>query len=100
MRNIKVRIIKSEHCDTCKSYLPRLQKLGYAFEVYDGDAVDHQKQLDEWKITEFPVVQILSITESGEAEVEHQFQQGKSWRIQDIDFMKDKIRRKYLPKEQ
>ena len=56
---LKFRIIKSNTCKKCIFYIPQLQQQGYQFDIYDGDAPENQKQLDEWRITEFPIVQIV-----------------------------------------
>jgi hypothetical protein len=62
----KIRIIKSDDCLICKTYIPRIQEAFGELELYDGDAEEHQDQLDEWKIglnpnePAYPVVQILN----------------------------------------
>lgn len=54
-----VRIIKKEGCAICKSFIERLSlDKTFTFDVMDADAPDLQKQMDEWKIDEVPVVQI------------------------------------------
>lgn len=54
-----VRIIKSESCPICKSYITRLQAQNFAFDTYDGDDKANSEQLDQWNVDSFPVVQIL-----------------------------------------
>lgn len=56
---LKTRILKSDDCPKCRVYLSQLEKQKYQYEVYDGDAIENQKQLDEWKVNTFPVVQII-----------------------------------------
>ncbi len=85
-----VRIVKSDDCLICASYIPRLQKQGYEFEIYDGDAPQNEKQLDEWKIDEFPVVQIVYRDGDNEV-VKHQFPPGKTYAPRLIDMKKQQI---------
>ena len=56
---LSTRIIKSNHCDVCERYLERLNKQGFKYELYDGDDLKNEAQLDEWKVEKFPVVQII-----------------------------------------
>lgn len=56
---MKVRIIKSENCSTCKFYIKRLNDAKFTFESYDGDEPANSKQLDDWGIEDYPVVQIV-----------------------------------------
>lgn len=56
---LKARVIKSEGCHICKSYLKILSKQGYDYLIYDADVKENQKELDGWKITQMPVVQIV-----------------------------------------
>jgi len=56
----KVRVITSKKCPKCKVYVSRLRRAEMAFETYDSDAQENQPLLDQWKIEEVPVVQILS----------------------------------------
>ena len=56
---MRVRIVKSENCKLCQIYIASLKKQNFDFDIYDGDAEENQKQLDEWKVFEFPVVQIV-----------------------------------------
>lgn len=95
MREVFVRIIKSENCSNCQSYLPRLNKQGYKYEVYDGDASENQGELDKWGIDEFPVIQIVSRDEDGNVEVEHQWAPGKMLASRFIDVQKELVERKY-----
>lgn len=57
--NIAVRIIKSEECAQCKAYIKELDKIGFEYILYDGDAEKNQTQLDTWHVDEFPVVHII-----------------------------------------
>lgn len=68
-----VRIITKESCPKCKSYLQRLDAQGFQYFKYDADADANQKQLDEWKVDEIPVVQVLS---ADQTKVLHQFAPG------------------------
>jgi arsenate reductase-like glutaredoxin family protein len=67
-----LRIIKSKDCLVCKNYLPRLDKSGIVYELYDADDPANQKQLDEWKIDDLPVVQIVNSNGS----IKYQFPHG------------------------
>lgn len=69
---MKVRIIKSDDCPICKTYLARLTAQKFEFEIYDGDDPSHQAELDQWGITDYPVVQILDDNRI----VKHQFPRG------------------------
>lgn len=91
MKDIFVRIVKSNECDNCKIYIPRLQKQGFSFEIYDGDAPDNQKSLDAWHINEFPVVQIVSKDVNGVLMIEHQFPPGHMPAPRIINFKKEQI---------
>jgi len=57
---IKTRIIKSNKCFFCKKYLKTLSQQNYDFTIYDADDSANQKQLDEWKVSDMPVVQLVS----------------------------------------
>lgn len=52
------RIITRAECTRCKSYIERLRKLNYKFQIME-ESTQNSKQLDEWKIEKVPVVQIL-----------------------------------------
>lgn len=95
MKKVSVRIVKSEDCENCKTYLPRMRKQGYQFEVYDGDADENQDELDHWKVDVFPVVQIISRDEDGKVEVEFQFPPGKMPVARMIDPIKERVEKKY-----
>jgi len=89
---IIVRIVKSNDCPICASYIPRLQKQGYKFDLYDGDAPQNEKQLDEWKIDKFPVVQIVYRDGKNEV-VKYQFPAGKTYAPRFIDMKKQQFER-------
>lgn len=74
---MKVRVIKSDDCRICHTYIPRVRASGLPIELFDGDEEGNQDLLDEWKIgllpgPAYPVVQI--ITDDGK--VLHQFPKG------------------------
>ena len=75
---MRVRIIKSDDCFHCGTYIPRLRAAGLSIELFDGDEEGNQVLLDEWKIgliqgqPAYPVVQILS----DDGKVLHQFPRG------------------------
>ena len=52
------RIITRAECKICKAYIDRLRKAGYDFQIME-ESPENSKQLDEWKIEQVPVVQIL-----------------------------------------
>lgn len=52
------RIIGSD-CQKCLLLKETLQNSGIPYIYYDGDDPDHEKEQDEWKITEYPVLQII-----------------------------------------
>lgn len=54
-----VRIASSQNCPICKSYLNRLDKLGFKYQVLDADDIENKEFLDQQHIFELPVVQIL-----------------------------------------
>lgn len=86
-----VRIIKSENCDNCKLYLPRLDAQGFEYISFDGDDSKVQGLLDEWKIDQFPVVQIIN---SDTNNVEYQFPPGKMVSPKVIDMVKSNLIKK------
>lgn len=96
MRNTFVRIVKSNDCDQCKLYLPRLDKQGFVYETYDGDAAENQVQLDKWNIEQFPVIQIISRVDgdTGDARVEYQFPPGKTLAPATIESMRSSIQKR------
>lgn len=73
---LKPRIIKQEDCPRCRLYLKMLDKQKYDYLIYDADLEQNQKQLDEWKISMMPVVQIVDIKD-GSQEVVFQFPVGQ-----------------------
>jgi len=88
-----VRIIKSTECDRCATYIPRLQKQGYEFELYDGDDPKNEKELDEWDVDQFPVIQIVS-EDNGYISVEYQYAPGTTLAAKFIDIKKHEIENK------
>ena len=56
---VKVRIVKNRDCKICEVYLPRLDEIGFLYEIYDAEEPGREQQLDEWKIDEMPVVQVV-----------------------------------------
>lgn len=57
---LKIQIISSKNCELCQAYLQRLKKLNFEdYQIYSADDSSHAKQLDEWKITDMPIVQIV-----------------------------------------
>lgn len=89
-----MRIVKSNDCDQCKLYLPRLDKQHFVYETYDGDAPENQAQLDKWNIEIFPVVQIISRDEDGDTRVEYQFPPGKTLAPATIESMRSVIQKR------
>jgi glutaredoxin len=86
----KLKVITSQHCPDCKAYVRYLNAEGFAYVLYDGDSDQNQDQLDEWRVSRFPVVQILT----QEGNLVHQFPCGsisirqiihkiKKWRHKD-----------------
>ncbi len=69
---MNVRIIKNKVCTICEGYLPRLDKQGFKYDVYDADDPAHQEQLDEWKVEKMPVIQLVDDAGS----VKYQFSPG------------------------
>lgn len=57
---MKVRMVISQNCMVCRDVMQRWNKQSFDYETYDADRPEHQKQLDAWGITDFPVVQIIS----------------------------------------
>ncbi len=56
---MKVRIIKTEDCQICQEYLPRLDKIGFEYETYDADDPVNDAELDKWGIDDLPVIQLI-----------------------------------------
>lgn len=69
---MRVRVIKSDDCAICKSYVRRLNSEKFVHEQMDGDAEENQGFLDQWNVTEYPVVQILN----DNGDVLHSFPRG------------------------
>jgi len=78
-----VRIIKTQECSICEMWLPRLDQQGFLYETFDADALGNQKQLDEWKIDDLPVVQIVNRANDDTETVKYQFAPG-SWSVRAI----------------
>lgn len=57
---MQIRVIKSDSCKTCKNYLQNLSKAGISYVTMDGNDPALESQMDEWKISKMPVVQILN----------------------------------------
>ncbi len=74
---LKPRIIKSETCPRCKLYLKQLTQQRVEFLIYDADAEENQKQLDAWRISSMPVVQIVDVKEDGSQELIEQMPAGR-----------------------
>ena len=83
------RIIKTRECLVCDFWLPRLDKQNFPYELYDADAPENQKQLDEWKVDDCPVIQIVERTERGEV-VRYQFPPG-SYSVRAIKYKMAKL---------
>jgi len=81
---LKPRIIKSESCARCKIYLKTLVKQQYEHLIYDADLKENQQELDSWKISMMPVVQIVDVKDDGTQEMVFQFQPGQ-WAPRYID---------------
>ncbi len=74
---LTARIVTSDSCPKCKFYIKALARQKYKFEKYDADAKANQKQLDEWRITNMPVVQIIENKDNGDPIVWFQFGPGQ-----------------------
>ena len=70
---LSFRVITKESCLKCKFYIKVLKHHGYQFETFDANAKENQKQLDVWRITNMPVVQIIEHQEDAEVVVLFQF---------------------------
>jgi hypothetical protein len=55
---LQPRIIKNKDCPICAAYMKRLDKLSIKYITLDTTEED-SKQLDAWKITNMPIVQII-----------------------------------------
>ncbi len=73
---LKPRIIKSANCLICKSYLKNLAKQEYEYIVFDADLKENQQELDSWKISKMPVIQIVDVQDDGTQEMVFQFPPG------------------------
>ncbi len=69
------RIIKTRECSICDLWLPRLDKQDFQYEIYDADAPENQKELDDWGIDDLPVIQIVQRTDESDV-VKFQFPPG------------------------
>ena len=90
MAELATRIIKSNNCKICKSYLERLDSQGFKYEIYDADDPKNQKQLDEWRVEKMPVVQIVEIKKD-EVIVRYQFASG-TYSPRMINYKKSQIK--------
>lgn len=62
-QNLKVRVIFSpKDIFKCKHYLEYLDKNNYYYSLYNADLEENQDELDEWKISSLPTVQIVKGT--------------------------------------
>lgn len=61
---IHARVIKSNNCARCQAYTNRLDALKFPYLVYNVDNVtsEQQKELDTWRITDMPIVQLVDDT--------------------------------------
>ena len=58
---LKIQIITSQECELCKAFLKRLAKLDFTeFQEYSADDLSNKSQLDQWRIVDMPVVQIVN----------------------------------------
>lgn len=73
---LKPRIIKSVNCRQCYLYLKALSAQNYEHIIYDADLPENTKELDSWKISSMPVVQIVDVKDDGTQEFIHQFPPG------------------------
>lgn len=87
---LTTRIVTRDGCPICKFYIKTLSKQKYQFEQYDADVKENQKQLDGWRITDMPVVQIIEHQSIGDPLVVHQFLPG-GVSSRAIEFLKTKI---------
>jgi len=71
------RVITSKNCPKCKFYTKVLSMQKYEYEIYDADLDENSEQLDKWKITSMPVVQIVEHQDNGDSVVMHQFVPGQ-----------------------
>lgn len=58
--DVKVRIIGSKDCPKCDLTKRNFEKDGLEYEWYDADLDDNQEQLDGWRITNLPVIQLYN----------------------------------------
>ena len=56
----KIRLISSESCKICSYYKKVLARYNVSYELYDADNKDNQKELDSWRISQMPVIQIIN----------------------------------------
>ena len=81
---LKPRIVKSIHCKDCRHYLKVLDEQNFDYLIYDADDEANLKQLDEWKISFMPVVQIVDVKSDGSEEFVSQLPPGQ-WSVRAID---------------
>jgi hypothetical protein len=54
-----VRLVGTTDCLKCSAFRQYLDAQKYPYEFYDADVPEHQQQLNQWMITDMPVIQIL-----------------------------------------
>ena len=91
---LSTRIVTSDSCPQCKFYIKVLNRQKYQFEIFDANAKENQKQLDVWRITNMPVVQIIEHQEDAEVVVLFQFGSGQ------ISPRAIEVKKKMVQKEQ
>jgi len=57
------RIIKKRDCKICEPWLKVLDRQDFPYIIYDADDSTNQQQLDDWRITNMPVLQLIEGTE-------------------------------------
>lgn len=56
---MKIRIIGVKSCERCKKLVDTYNSLKVDFEYWDGEKEELQKQLDQMKVYDFPVIQLV-----------------------------------------
>lgn len=70
-QGFSIRLIGTKDCIKCTAFKRYLDQSKYPYAFYDAGAPEVQKQLDEWMITDMPVLQILK-----EGDIVYQFLPG------------------------